>query len=539
MKYIVYIATITLFLPCAGIYSQDLIENTKTGKVYKSQQTLSEIPRLRSDLDKKTKNNNIRTVDIFSFCSDEPASAVDNKVSRAIELNYIESGSKIVKNLQDSDLIRIPIPVSPTKSFNLLLYPMAIHAENYTVMTGDGIWLNDDHSISQTLSYRGIVENDPHSIAAAVYDGKDWVILVSDDLGNYNIGRSAVNDETYVLYNDRNMREIKTFECHTDQLEPNQNYHMEWEPKNLKSAPTPQCLNLYIECDHNMYVRHGSSIAKVENYIANLISATNAVYANLSIDVRVQTLVIWTTQDPYISANSTSAMLTQFGARIQNNFNGVLAHLLSTRNLGGGIAWLDVLCNSYNSQQSSGPYAVSAALNTSFASLPTYSWDVAVFAHEMGHNLGSPHTHSCSWPGGAIDNCAPTEGSCAPGPKPFAGTVMSYCHQCTPNACGGGCNTCTNPGISLSSWGALPGQRIQSRVLNASCDPSCNCSKHAFLGKALLNGTHRAKELIRNLGNNNLVTSTTILRAPVVELNGILTVRANAVLEIQTAACKD
>jgi hypothetical protein len=47
------------------------------------------------------------------------------------------------------------------------------------------------------------------------------------------------------------------------------------------------------------------------------------------------------------------------------------------------------------------------------------TWDVEVIAHELGHNLGSPHTHSCAWvnegrmPSGTLDSCAAAEGGCA------------------------------------------------------------------------------------------------------------------------------
>ena len=53
--------------------------------------------------------------------------------------------------------------------------------------------------------------------------------------------------------------------------------------------------------------------------------------------------------------------------------------------------------------------------------------------HEMGHSLGSPHTHACAWNGNstAIDGCGPSagysEGCDAPLPT-NGGTIMSYCH---------------------------------------------------------------------------------------------------------------
>ena len=94
--------------------------------------------------------------------------------------------------------------------------------------------------------------------------------------------------------------------------------------------------------------------------------------------------------------------------------------LMSKRSLGGGIAWLDGLCsNSYG-------YAFSANLtnDTTFNfPNPSYTWNLMVCTHEVGHNIGSEHTHACVWAddpslgfvGPGIDNCA---GSCFPPAPP-------------------------------------------------------------------------------------------------------------------------
>jgi hypothetical protein len=72
-----------------------------------------------------------------------------------------------------------------------------------------------------------------------------------------------------------------------------------------------------------------------------------------------------------------------------------------------------------------------SGVQLSFQNVPTYSWSVMVVTHEMGHLMGSRHTHACVWNGNntAIDGCAPTEGGCPlPGIPGSGGTIMSYCH---------------------------------------------------------------------------------------------------------------
>ncbi|MBL0358898.1 MAG: hypothetical protein IPP72_19430 [Chitinophagaceae bacterium] len=121
--------------------------------------------------------------------------------------------------------------------------------------------------------------------------------------------------------------------------------------------------------------------------------------------------------------------------------------------MGGGRAFLDILCSGSGSKT-----GVSGNLTNSFNQFPLYSWSTMVITHETGHNLGSSHTQNCGWPGGAIDNCYPTEGGCAQGPAPVGGgTMMSYCHL-------------TGYGINFAKgFGPLPGYLIRSRVRNSTC----------------------------------------------------------------------
>jgi hypothetical protein len=140
-----------------------------------------------------------------------------------------------------------------------------------------------------------------------------------------------------------------------------------------------------------------------------------------------------------------------------------LVHLLTRRtNTGtGGIAYLDVTC--------AGSYATgfSAYLSsTSTYPLGSYSWNLNVVAHELGHNFGANHTHWCGWPGGPIDNCGNLEGPCGGfvnNPTPQVGTIMSYCHAIG----GGSVNLVFHP--TVKSAALIP--TINS---DGGCLTSCN-----------------------------------------------------------------
>ena len=128
----------------------------------------------------------------------------------------------------------------------------------------------------------------------------------------------------------------------------------------------------------------------------------------------------WSTPD---GPGSSTSMLNEFVAAWSGNIpaGAVLGHMVSGAGLGGGVAYLGVLCDSGQTAS----FAVSGNMHgeTPFPiAVGPLNWDFMVFAHETGHNFNSPHTHDYV---PQIDNCA--GGSCI-----TDGTIMSYCHLCSP-----------------------------------------------------------------------------------------------------------
>ncbi|RYU97488.1 Ig-like domain-containing protein [Emticicia agri] len=227
-------------------------------------------------------------------------------------------------------------------------------------------------------------------------------------------------------------------------------------------------IEIYMEADYSTYLDLGSNTNNVVNYVAAIFNNVAKLYVNEGISIVLSNLSIWTTTDRYVNAGNSLQALYIFDGY---SFTGDLAHLLSTRSLGGGVAYISSGSSVYGNMttrsvlQSCSPYyayGVSGNLNTAVVNIPTYSWNVGVIAHELGHNFGLPHTHSCTWPGGAIDNCGPSagyyEGSCSPPDIPYnTGTIMSYCHI-------------TNTGINFAyGFGTKPGDKLRAEVTAATC----------------------------------------------------------------------
>jgi hypothetical protein len=317
------------------------------------------------------------------------------------------------------------------------------------------------------LYYRGRISGKPGSFAAiSIFNNEIIGVLADKENGNYVIGtiKDAEGRPTnqHIIYKEKDLLIRNTIGCDTDDkdlVDPHD--HSPLPQFNLPNANVQYVgcpVSVYVEADNSIYTANASNTINVGNYVTGVFNVLATIYNNENIHTHIREIKVWTVADPYITATNTATALSMFNTQMSAGFNGDLAHLFSFRGLGGGRAYIGAMCGSLGIRT-----AVSGNMSNSYNQFPTYSWSTMVITHEMGHNLNSPHTQSCSWPGGAIDNCYTTEGGCPPGPAPVnGGTIMSYCHL-------------TANGINLANgFGPLPGDRIRAYVTSRTCNCTCN-----------------------------------------------------------------
>lgn len=263
------------------------------------------------------------------------------------------------------------------------------------------------------------------------------------------------------------------WQCAQDQLPPSPQANAGWDlvagtAPNAPDASTvaaaataesdPQALPLYsarvaVETDFEFYGKF-NNVTNATNYVGNLLGYSSTIYATeINTSLVVQSVSLWTTAaDPW-TQTSTLCGLMEFG-RYWNlnrtNVSRTIAHFMSGKNLGGGIAWVGVLCSGGFGASASCPgvptdaawgggYGFTANISGTFnVNNPTVMWDIVSVSHEIGHNFNSPHTHCYANIGGnpnPIDQCYGSETGCysgagtLPGPAGAgSGTIMSYCH---------------------------------------------------------------------------------------------------------------
>lgn len=359
--------------------------------------------------------------------------------------------SKLTTLVQDRpDAMEFTFPFED-RELTVEMVKVDIYANDFKAKTNK----KEDVAYKKGVFYRGIIKGDETSVVAFSFFDNDVVGVASaTKIGNVTLGK-AVQSEDYVVYNDQKLTGTNPFICAVDELMENESQKVNFDPKASKSPQmTEACVRVYYEIANKPFVQNGSNVEATINWISAVHNNINTLYVNDGVKMSLKTVYVWETADPY--TGNYSQNLSAFRTN-RTTFDGDLAHLVNYPST-TSVAYLNSLC-------SASRYAYSG-INMTYQNVPTYSWTIMAMTHEMGHSLGSPHTHACSWNGNstAIDGCAPTyradlaEGDCEIGPIPSeGGTIMSYCHL-------------NSVGINMSlGFGEQPGALIRQTVDSKAC----------------------------------------------------------------------
>lgn len=229
--------------------------------------------------------------------------------------------------------------------------------------------------------------------------------------------------------------------------------------------PINKLCTFYIEVSYRTFQAFNGDQSQVLSYINNYFLGIKNLAAREGLAFKLNKIYINTTPDIYTNS-SIYVTINNFKDRINTNlpvnpeshFKMLLDNYLVSQNggpLGVGYLGAGGKANGFeNVTPTLSPNlavsVVTVGTTTSIETLPTpstsinsFSLSIFVGMHELGHNLGSQHTHWCGWkddqgnPQGVIDSCSAKESvsgdptSCTDGGPPLKfstkPSIMSYC----------------------------------------------------------------------------------------------------------------
>lgn len=353
---------------------------------------------------------------------------------------------KIVNNNYQTIEIRIPYK---NEMIDIELYRVNLFSDGFKLNTDKLININ----YKRGFYYRGTIKGNKNSIAAFnFFENEMNGIVSSKKYGNINIGK-LLNQTEYIIYSDNDLLTKSQFTCRTtDGL--NKNHSNEVLNRTIS---TEKCVTSYFEVGYQAYNENGNNIVATTNWITSIFNISQTLFDNDGISISLKTIFIWTVDDYF--STSSNFILPAF-ANARPTFNGDIGFIadIDPAALGGQASNISGLCNDKK-------FAYGDLL-LDFDNIPTFSQPVYVVTHELGHVLGSHHTHACVWNGNntAIDGCSTSYGGCATPETPTGtlGTIMSYCF----------------PDFSLG-FGEQPANAIIQHINSSSCIGT-NCSNNCI-----------------------------------------------------------
>ncbi|MBE0642963.1 MAG: T9SS type A sorting domain-containing protein [Bacteroidetes bacterium] len=336
----------------------------------------------------------------------------------------------------DVTLAQFPLPDGSVIDLELRAFSLFSENSRIVSQTSRG---EVRRAIPDVRLYRGRIRGEASSFAYMAVEPEDMTGSVTYRGVEYSFstrlaGLPTVGDRVLNIFEATD--EMKAFDCgvEDDAIIDDVLRGMPADVSVLKAGMDTLQAKLAVEIDFDAFQHYGG-VTQSENYVTSLMGYVNAIYErDVAVTFEISYMRTWETDDPY-SAASDDAALNTFTEYWRDNMDDVdrtLASLISRKPISAngvtqGLAWVNQLCSRTHG------YAF-VKLSSNNANLEGHA---GVWAHELGHNFGSPHTHSCTW-NPPIDSCYTAEPirNQAPcfGPNDIhlilgGGELMSYCHM--------------------------------------------------------------------------------------------------------------
>ncbi|GAA4437431.1 hypothetical protein GCM10023091_16620 [Ravibacter arvi] len=172
---------------------------------------------------------------------------------------------------------------------------------------------------------------------------------------------------------------------------------------------------LAIDINYNTYLLYRKDKTQITKVVHEFVRSASEVFEKeINVRLVVSDLLIWENPEPYPLNTDT------------DYYNNVFDYWTKQR---PG----DRDCVVSMSVRNGWFYGGGRMCSSNFPAPDNTTLAVDLLCHELGHTLGSPHTHSCYWPGGPIDVCASVEMQSPECTAPFTdyvvGSLMSYCRS--------------------------------------------------------------------------------------------------------------
>jgi len=360
---------------------------------------------------------------------------------------------------RDLETLTMRVPSFGGPPVELELVKVHLFAPNFVVATSNS--QGAPVAYERGVHYWGTIKGIDNSLAA-VSVFKDEVIgsYSSSEQGNFVLGKlaGANPQRDHILYAENDLTSAIPVACAMpDDDTP---FSPEQVSDSAFAVQAARCVKVYLEADFDLFQNKGG-VNETVNFLTGVFNQSAALFNNEGLPLSLSEIFVWTSPSPY-NGSSADQQLVQF-QNMRTSFNGDVAQLVDLQDQGGLAASFNAFCNANASARE-----CYSGIFPFFSDVPTYSWTVYVFTHELGHLFGSRHTHACVWNGNgtAIDGCGQAagffEGGCGAGPIPGdGGTMMSYCHL-------------NSVGVNFSQgFGSQPGNVIRNGFNSASCLSGC------------------------------------------------------------------